>query len=151
MFRWASQAIHQGCAWHLVGDIAAEPLADNTPSETCRTIWEYIKNTTATYLHAISSFRESFNYNTPVLLAPSLHHLVWINDGTDVVHDVLGLTTLIMEGDAKRCQGVEGCLSWNRISGDVILTWNWTFRQGIVLDHCTVKTCANDIILTADW
>ena len=40
---------------------------------------------------------------------------------------------------------------WNGISWDVILTWNWTFRQGIVSDHCAVKTCANDIILTADW
>ena len=40
---------------------------------------------------------------------------------------------------------------WNRISGDVIPTWNRTFRLGIVSDHCAVKTCANDIILTADW
>ena len=32
-----------------------------------------------------------------------------------------------------------------------IPTWNWTFRLGIVSDHCTVHTCANDIILTADW
>ena len=32
-----------------------------------------------------------------------------------------------------------------------ILTWNWTFWLGIVLDHCAVQTCANDIILTVDW
>ena len=38
---------------------------------------------------------------------------------------------------------------WNGISGDVIPTWNWTFRLGIVSDHCAVN--ANDIILTADW
>ena len=42
-----------------------------------------------------------------------------------------------------------GC--WNGISGDVIPTWNRTFRLGIVSDHCAVKNCANDIILTADW
>ena len=40
---------------------------------------------------------------------------------------------------------------WNWISWDVIPTWNWTFWQGIVSDHCTVETCTNDIILTADW
>ena len=40
---------------------------------------------------------------------------------------------------------------WNGISWDVIPTWNRTFWQGIVSDHCTVKTCANDIILTVDW
>ena len=43
------------------------------------------------------------------------------------------------------------CGCWNGISGDVIPTWNRTFRLGIVSDHCAVKTCANDIILTADW
>ena len=32
-----------------------------------------------------------------------------------------------------------------------IPTWNWTFQLGIVSDHCTVQTCANDIILTVDW
>ena len=40
---------------------------------------------------------------------------------------------------------------WNRISWDVVPTWNQTFWQGIVSDHCTVKTCANDIILTVGW
>ena len=40
---------------------------------------------------------------------------------------------------------------WNGISRDVILTWNRTFWHGIVSDHCAVKTCANDIILTVDW
>ena len=34
---------------------------------------------------------------------------------------------------------------------DVIPTSNRTFQLGIVLDHCAVKTCTNDIILTADW
>ena len=44
-----------------------------------------------------------------------------------------------------------GSVCWNGISWDVIPTWNQMFRQGIVLDHCAVKTCANDIILTVDW
>ena len=60
------------------------------------------------YLHAIGSFGECLNYETPVLLAPSLHHLIQINDGTDVFHDVLRLSALIVEGDAKRCQGFKG-------------------------------------------
>ena len=42
-------------------------------------------------------------------------------------------------------------LCWNGILWDVILTWNQTFWLEIVLDHCAVQTCANDIILTADW
>jgi len=62
-----------------------------------------------TYLHAFGSFGECPNYNTPVLLAPSLHHLIRTNDGIDVVHDVLGLTALMVEGDAKRCQGFKSC------------------------------------------
>ena len=32
-----------------------------------------------------------------------------------------------------------------------IPTWKRTFWLGIVSDHCTVRTCANDIILTVDW
>ena len=68
-----------------------------------------MKNTTVIYLHAIGSFGECLNYENPVFLAPSMHHLIRINDGTDVVHDVLGLSTLIVEGDAKRCQGFKGC------------------------------------------
>ena len=42
-----------------------------------------------------------------------------------------------------------GMLKQNKVR--YIPTWNWTFWLGIVLDHCTVYTCANDIILTADW
>ena len=34
-----------------------------------------------------------------------------------------------------------GDVCWNRISWDVIPTWNRTFQQGIVLDHWAVKTC----------
>ena len=37
-------------------------------------------------------------------------------------------------------------LKWNQVR--CIMTWNWTFWLGIVLDHCTVHTCANDIMLT---
>ena len=40
-------------------------------------------------------------------------------------------------------------LKWNKVR--IIPTWNRTFQQGIVLDHCAAKTCANDIILTAHW
>ena len=42
-----------------------------------------------------------------------------------------------------------GLLKRNKVR--TIPTWNRTFRQGIVSDHCAVKTCANDIILTAHW
>ena len=56
-----------------------------------------------------------------------------------------GLGSLPAENDFN------SSICWNGISWDVILTWNWTFRQGIVSDHCAVKTCANDIILTVDW
>ena len=52
---------------------------------------------------------------------------------------------------APDCQCFVQCVCWNGISGDVIPTWNQTFRLGIVSDHCAVKTCANDIILTVDW
>ena len=37
-------------------------------------------------------------------------------------------------------------LKWNQVR--CIPTWNWTFWLGIVLDHCAVYTCANDIMLT---
>jgi hypothetical protein len=62
-----------------------------------------------TYSHPIGSFRECLDYKTLVLLTPSLHHLIRIDDGTDVIHDILGLTTLIVEGDAKGCQVFKGC------------------------------------------
>ena len=56
-----------------------------------------------------------------------------------------------LSGCRTWCNIIIGRYCWNRILWDVILSWNWTFWQGIVLDHCAVKTCANDIILTADW
>jgi hypothetical protein len=60
------------------------------------------------YLHAIGSFGECFNYKSLVFIAPSPHLLVQIDDGTDIVYDVLGLSTLIVEGDMERCQRLEG-------------------------------------------
>jgi hypothetical protein len=58
------------------GGIAVDSLADNTPTETCRTARERVKKTTVTCLYAIGSFRECLDYKTLVLLAPSLNHLI---------------------------------------------------------------------------
>ena len=56
---------------------------------------------------------------------------------------------------APHSQWVRKLLKWNKLlkrnKVRPIPTWNRTFWLGIVSDHCTVKTCANDIILTAHW
>jgi hypothetical protein len=68
---------------------------------------------TVIYLHAISPFGECCDDKSLVIIAPSPHLLIQIDDGTDIVDDVLGLSTLIVEGDMESCQGLEGSSNIN--------------------------------------
>jgi hypothetical protein len=55
-------------------------------------------------LHPVSSFRERLDDKLPVLLAPSPHLLVGMNNRTNIIHDIFLLSTLIMERHAESCQ-----------------------------------------------
>ena len=61
-------------------------------------------------IHPIRSLGECLNDEVPVLLAPSPHLLVRMNNGTDIIHDVFLLSTLVMKGNAESRQRLEGRL-----------------------------------------
>src|SRR6266849_4032674 len=58
--------------------------------------------------HAVSSLRKCLNDKLPILLAPSLHLRVRIDNRPDVIHDIFLLSAFVMQGHAKRCQRLEG-------------------------------------------
>jgi hypothetical protein len=61
-------------------------------------------------LHSVGSLGECLDDKLPVLLAPSPHLWVRINNGIDIIHDIFLLSTLDMEGYAERCQRLKGGL-----------------------------------------
>ena len=61
-------------------------------------------------LHPIRSLRERLDDKVPVLFAPSPHFLVRVNHGTDIIHDVFLLSSLVMKGYAKSRQRLESRL-----------------------------------------
>ena len=61
-------------------------------------------------LHPVSSLGDSLDDEIPVVLSPSPHLLVRTNNGSDVIYDILLLSTLIMEGHAERRQRLESGL-----------------------------------------
>ena len=48
--------------------------------------------------HPISFLGERLNDKLPILLAPSLHLRVQMNNRTDVIYDVFHLSVLVMQG-----------------------------------------------------
>ena len=51
--------------------------------------------------HHISFLGEHLDYKLPILLAPSLHLRVRMNNRTDVIHDVFHLSALVMQGEPE--------------------------------------------------
>jgi uncharacterized protein YjaZ len=64
-------------------------------------------------LHPIRSLREHLDDEVPVLLAPSPHHLVRMNNRTDIIQDIFLLSSLVMEGHAESCQRLKSGLYVN--------------------------------------
>ena len=55
-------------------------------------------------IHPVRSFGERLDDKHSVLLAPSPHLLVRLNNRADKIHDIFLLSGLVMEGHAERCQ-----------------------------------------------
>ncbi len=55
-------------------------------------------------LHSVSSFRKDFNNQLLVIGRPTFHFPVRINEGPNVVIDVLHLSTLAMQGNMTEMQ-----------------------------------------------
>jgi len=54
--------------------------------------------------HPIRSLGERPDDKVPVLLTPSPHHLVGLNNRSDIVHNIFLLSGLVMEGHAESRQ-----------------------------------------------
>jgi hypothetical protein len=61
-------------------------------------------------LHPIRSLRERLDDKVPVLLSPSPHFLVGLNNRADIVYDIFLLSSLVMEGHAESRQRIENGL-----------------------------------------
>jgi len=61
-------------------------------------------------IHSVRSFGERLDDKHSILLAPSAHLLVRLNNRADIIHDIFLLSGLVMEGHAERCQRLENGL-----------------------------------------
>ena len=61
-------------------------------------------------IHSVCSLGKRLDDELPVLLAPSAYLPVRVNNGSDVIHDIFFLSSLVMEGDAKRRQRFKNSL-----------------------------------------
>ena len=61
-------------------------------------------------LHSVSPLGERLDDKLPVLLAPSPHLRVRINNRFDIIHDIFLLSALDMKGYAERCQRLKSSL-----------------------------------------
>ena len=64
-------------------------------------------------LHPIRSLGERLDDEVPILLAPSPHLLVGMNNRADIVHDIFLLSSLVMEGHPESRQRPESGLYVN--------------------------------------
>ena len=98
-------------------------------------------------LHPIRSLGECLDHKVPILLAPSPHLLVGMNNRTDIFQDIFLLSTLIMEGHPESCQRLECSLDvdlgstrdtyvkvWEAQTNEVVdkiedlFSWGWHAR-----------------------
>ena len=63
-------------------------------------------------------------------------HILWYEFCTSRLYQIVITIEGIKKSNTEHKKRSDRC--WNGISWDVILTWNQTFRQGIVSDHCAV-------------
>jgi hypothetical protein len=94
---------------HLVEDSAAVLPVGSTPIGTYENIRTYHGVQEET-LHPVCSLGEHLDNKHSVLLAPSAYLLVRMNNRTDIIHDILLLSSLVMKRHAKRCQRLENSL-----------------------------------------
>ena len=100
-------------------------------------------------LHPIRSLGERLDDEVPVLLAPSPHLLVGMNNRTNIFQDIFLLSTLVMEGHAESRQRLESSLYvdlgstrdryvkvWeaqaNKIINKIKDLFSWGWQAGIV-------------------
>jgi len=102
-------AILQECTIHSMGCIDVRPQVGNRSNETCGKHQGYYGHRTV-HIHAISLFRKHLNDQLLVLIPPSPHVLIRVDNFPDKIGNILLLSTLVMERYAVgwQCQGLKG-------------------------------------------
>lgn len=58
--------------------------------------------------YPISSFRECLDYQTLIVISPSPHLCIRVNDRGEIIDNISLLSTFVMKGHSARCQRSEG-------------------------------------------
>jgi hypothetical protein len=109
MSRQAFRVILREFSPHLVEDSVTVLPAGSIPTGTCENM-RFCQRMDEDTLHPIHSLRERLNDKVPVLLAPSPHFLVRLNNRTNIIQDIFLLSSLVMEGHAESRQGLKSRL-----------------------------------------
>ena len=95
-------------------DSVAVLPAGSTPTGTCEDM-RPCRDMEEDTLHPIRSLKERLDDEVPILLAPSPHLLVGMNNGTDIIHNIFLLSTLVMEGRGETSKAREWTVCQSRV------------------------------------